>query len=139
MDFQNVQVLSGSLENPTHSSNPPVNINSKCIQSAVQLMLLIHPLTHTNDWLPCKAPTSSSGAIRVRRRHFDIPRVGSNQLPSDCSYLLSHDGHLRLGRVAVMLNAICKLFVLRMELESFGDLFGIYSVAQTNALSLPSS
>ena len=47
-----------------------------------------HTHSHTNgDWLPCKVPTSSSGAIGVRclaQGHFDTPRVGSNWQPSDC-------------------------------------------------------
>ena len=47
-----------------------------------------HTHSHTNgNWLPCKEPTSSSGALGVRclaQGHFDTPRVGSNRQPSDC-------------------------------------------------------
>ena len=60
-------------------------------------MLLIHPFTHTDgNRLPCKVPTSSSGAIggqasrsRTLRHSQGGIEPATRRLPDDCSYLLS--------------------------------------------------
>ena len=69
------------------------SVYSVFIQSALQLMPLIHPFTHTDsDRLPCKTPNSLVVGC-LAKGHSDTPRAGIElatfQLPDDCSYLVT--------------------------------------------------
>ena len=69
-----------------------LHLYSAFIQSAVQLMPLIHPFTHAfTDQRQLAAMQGNQPAhqeqLGVRclaQGHFDTPRVGSNRQPSDC-------------------------------------------------------
>ena len=66
-----------------------LHLYSAFIQSAVQLMPLIHPFTHTFMAIGCHARYQPAGQEQLGVRclaqgHFDMPRVGSNRQPSDC-------------------------------------------------------
>ena len=66
-----------------------LHLYSAFIQSAVQLMPLIHPFTHTFthqrrlSWYR-PARQEQLGVRCLAQGHFDTPRVGSNRQPSDC-------------------------------------------------------
>ena len=72
-----------------------LHLYSAFIQSAVQFMPLIHPFIHTPTVIGCHARYQPGrqeqlGVRCLAQGHLDMPRVGLNRQPSDCSYLLSH-------------------------------------------------
>ena len=66
-----------------------MHLYSAFIQSALQFMPLIHTHIHTPTAIGCHARYQPArqeqlGVRRLAQGHFDTPRVGSNQQPSDC-------------------------------------------------------
>ena len=60
-----------------------LHLYSAFSQSAVQFMPLIHPFTniHTPTAIGCHARYQP---VRLAQGHFNTPRVGSKQQPTDC-------------------------------------------------------
>ena len=81
----------GESEAHRHTSGGTngLHLYSTLIQSAVQFMPLIHPFTHTLTLTGYHARYQPAcqeqlGVRFLAQGHFDTPRVGSNQQPSDC-------------------------------------------------------